>query len=72
MLPKMKDVRENEADRVIKLLAAEVLARQKIKYLIFRQFFVGVAYGLGASLGAAIIGGALIYLYRNILGGFVN
>ncbi len=62
---------KKQQKKIIGMLADEILSRQKFSFLIFRQFVIGIAYGLGASLGAAIIGGALIYIYRNILQGFI-
>jgi hypothetical protein len=62
-----KDAQGDASDKVVNLLANEILSRQKLSSLMMRQFLIGVAYGLGATLGAAAVVGILAYIYKNFL-----
>jgi hypothetical protein len=65
----MRDESKNkQADLIIKLIAREVLLKQKLSVLLWRQFLIGIAYGLGASIGAALVGAGLIYIYQKLIG----
>ena len=58
---------KKEREAIINSIVQEVISRQKFSFLFWRQFFIGIAYGLGASIGAAAILGSVVYVYRNFL-----
>ena len=59
-------------NQIIDLLADEISARQRLSNLVARHFVIGIAYGLGASVGAAAIIAIIVYVYRNFLIGLIT